>query len=673
MKLSHVLAGAALLGAHVVYGQGSSKQELPLLSQPLQSPAVVADELQHFMQRFVPPLEVPSSPKAWEQKSDEIRTQELGVLYHGWPEEWVHSTPHFERVSVAEHKGYRIVKMRFEVVPGFWSSALLYEPEHMTGKMPAILDVNGHGPGGKAVEHKQKRCINQALRGIVALNLEWFSFGDLSAEGNNHSYGRLLDLAGANGEGLFYLEMRRGLDFLYDHPNVDRARIGVTGLSGGGWQTIMLSSLDPRVGPAVPVAGFATLTTAIEQPRYTGADPEQNGSDSRVRVDYAQFIAMRAPRPTLLIYNDMDDCCFRADIVKQGVYDDIKPFYALFGKPGDLQWYDNQDPGTHNYQRDSREASYRFFDAAFGLHVPDTEYAETDAEVQSAADLNVGLPADNLTILGLAQRFAAQIHHDAPVHLDAAAGDAQRRVLRQVARCEPVTVKQAWPIAATHENKVQSVGLRFEFSNGLSATGVLLRSVYTAPDAPVTLLMADAGMKTTVDDVANDISRGRRVLVLDPLFFGENIPGANSRSAGPFAQMLAALGQRPLGLEAAQVNAVVRWLATEHDHGSSSPGAILAKPDPAAQTVHMITTGPRAELVGLTAAALEPELFRTLAARKSIDSLAEVFKNPQAYDEAYEMFCLDLYRDFDINTLAALAAPVNVQLSASPAERIFWH
>ncbi len=219
------------------------------------------------------------------------------MLYHGWPNEWVHSAPKFEKVSEEAHTGYRLVKLRYEVVPGLWSVALLYEPEHMTGKIPAILNVNGHGPGGKAVEHKQKRCINQARRGILALSIEWFSFGELAAKGNDHSDLRLLDLAGENGAGLFYLEMRRGLDYLYDHPNVDRARIGATGLSGGGWQTITLSALDPRVGAAVPVAGFATLTTAIEQPHYTGADPEQNASDSRQGIDYAQLAAMRAPRP----------------------------------------------------------------------------------------------------------------------------------------------------------------------------------------------------------------------------------------------------------------------------------------------------------------------------------------------------------------------------------------
>ena len=82
--------------------------------------------------------------------------------------------------------------------------------------MPAILNVNGHvGPEGKAVEYKQKRCINFAKSGILALNLEWIGYGELSASENKHSYAGHLDLVGANGVGLFYLAMRKGLDYLY--------------------------------------------------------------------------------------------------------------------------------------------------------------------------------------------------------------------------------------------------------------------------------------------------------------------------------------------------------------------------------------------------------------------------------------------------------------------------
>jgi dienelactone hydrolase len=651
-----------------VYGQGSSKLIAPLLSQHLQTSAVVADQLSHFMLKSVPPLIVPSTGEEWDKEATQVRARELSTLYHGWPQQWINSPPHFEKVSVVERTGYRIVKLRFEIVPGFYSAALLYEPEHVSGKLPAILNVNGHGPGGKAVEHKQKRCINQARRGIMSLSLEWFDFGELDAPGNSHANLRLLDLAGVNGLGLFYLEMRRGLDYLYDEPNVDRSRIGVTGLSGGGWQTIMLSSLDTRVGPAAPVAGFSSLFTSIEHPDYTGADPEQNSPDMHRGVDYAQLSALRAPRPTLLIYNDMDDCCFRAGIVKQGVYTDIKPFYQLFGKPGNLQWYDNQDPGTHNYQIDSREASYQFFDSVFHINASAKEDADTDTEVQSSSALEVGLPKDNLSILKLAQYFAESIHHEAPQQQSAHWLQAQRDQLREVARYDPVSVTHAWLINATQESKVESHSYRFEFSNGLSATGVLFRSINVSETAHTTILVSDLGMASTVSEVGNYVSRGERVLVLDPLFFGENTPG----DVPAFAQVLSSLGQRPLGLEAAQVTAVISWLGTNLDHGSPTPQPAGANSVHTAPPVRIVTIGPRSETVALAAAALEPDLFSQVELQQSIPTLKDIFVKPLAYIDSPEFMCLSLYKDFDFNILTLMAAPAKVSFGTSAEPRIFW-
>jgi dienelactone hydrolase len=647
----------------------------PLLKQHLQSQSVVANELQHFMLKRVPPLVLPADPKQWDEKAASIRTHELSVLYHGWPQQWIESSRTFEKVSVIEGHGYRIIKLRYEVIPGFYSVALLYEPERVSGKLPAILNLSGHGSGGKAVEHQQKRCINYALRGILALSLEWFDFGELDQPGNSHDSLGLLDLAGYNGLGLFYLEMRRGLDYLYDNSDVDRSRIGVTGVSGGGWQSIVLSSLDTRIGPAAPVAGFMSLTLSIERPDYSGDDAEPNASDFRQGVDYAQLVALRAPKPTLLIYNAMDDCCYRAGIVRQGVYSDIKPFFNLYGKSNNLQWYENQDPGTHNYGLDNRQASYRFFDSVFQINASPIEDPDTDTEVRSYEDLVVGIPKDNLTILGLAQLLAKSIHHEIPAHASRQWAEAQRALLCEVTRYAPATVTHAWPINATHERGIESHSYRFEFSNGLSATGVLLRSITARENAQTTILISDHGMASTdiVLTAAEDVNRGRRVLVLDPLFFGENVPGTGERLNVPvFSQLLAGVGERPLGLEAAQVTGVVRWLAQDLDHGSPTPHLPETSPNVPITRVQVITSGPRSETVAMVAAAINPEFFSELEARQSIPSLVYAFDHPLTYDEAPELMCLDLYRDFDFSSLAAIAAPVNINMSAKVPVPDFW-
>jgi hypothetical protein len=350
-------------------GQSRPRDIAPILEQRLETPDVVAFQVRQYLFQHISRLPTPQSAAQWTAEAERIRKHLLDdIVFHGWPRAWVEAPPKFEDLGTIESgKGYRIRKLRYEIVPGFQSTAILYEPENLSGKVPAILNPNGHELElGKAAEYKQKRCINFAKRGILALSLEWLYCGELHVPENKHEFGAHLDLVGANGVGLFYLAMRRGLDYLYDHPNVDRARLGVTGLSGGGWQTIVLSSLDPRVAVSVPVAGYSAFVSKLERvPDY--GDNEQVPQDFLAGQDYSHLTAMRAPRPTLIVDNAEDDCCFRAPLVKPYVYDDVKPFFRLFGKEDALAWHENTDPPTHNYQLDNRLQAYRFFSRHFGL------------------------------------------------------------------------------------------------------------------------------------------------------------------------------------------------------------------------------------------------------------------------------------------------------------------
>ena len=81
--------------------------------------------------------------------------------------------------------------------------------------------------------------------------------------------------------------------------------MAVTGLSGGGWQTIFISALDLRVKLSAPVAGYSSFLTRAVYPRDLG-DPEQTPCDLATVADYLHLTAMRAPRPTLLINNAKD-------------------------------------------------------------------------------------------------------------------------------------------------------------------------------------------------------------------------------------------------------------------------------------------------------------------------------------------------------------------------------
>ena len=626
----------------------------PILEQPLESKAVVTFQLQEFVLKNAARLPHPSDAKQWSAEENRIRRDILNnIVFHGWPTEWVDSPPQFEDLgTLPSGKGYQIHKLRYVIVPGFYTVALLYEPERLSGKMPAVLNTMGHWTvEGYSPTFEQEFCINQALRGMIALNPEWIGTGQLGTEANMHSYLSALDLVGANGVGLFYLAMRRGLDFLYNDPNVDRNRIGMTGLSGGGWQTIVLSSLDPRVSVSIPVAGYSAIWS--RDARVAEGEPgdiEQNPTDLLTIADYDLLTALRAPQPTLLIYNAEDDCCFRAPLVRPYNYDAIRPFFKLFGKGDVFQFHQNTDISAHNYGRDNREAAYRFLDRYFDLRAS-SEELPVGEDVKSYEDLHIELPKDNLTILGLARNLSKELTQQAiprgPV-ARAAWATADRAKLENLLRYSPVSVTEAWPESNANHNQLESISYRFELNNGLSATAVWMKEVSTESDAPLTIVLNDGGKKASADqrwdrslEVGDRLNRQQQILAVDLVFTGDAAPDA---FPWMFTQMIASEGQRPLGLEAAQLIAVAHWAK-----GKWQP-----------RQVRVEATGPRSQVIALSAAALQPKLFSQLASWDGMRSLSFLLDKPVTYDAAPDLFCLDLYKNFDIDRLVALARPTEI-------------
>lgn len=630
------------VSGQLVWAQADASYLLPILKEEILPPQVAMFQLKQYVLHRVAKPPAPASAEEWTAQAERLRKRLLNdVVFHGWPREWVEAPPKFEDLGVIAGNGYRIRKLRYEIVPGFQAVALQYEPENLRGKIPAIVNVNGHvGPPGKSVEYKQKRCITFARHGILALNLEWFFFGELARPGNEHWYGHDLDLVGANGVGLFYLAMRKGLDYLYQHPNVDRERLGVTGLSGGGWQTIILSSLDERVKVSVPVAGFSSIVSRVEAKDYGDlGDFEQSATDMFDGVDFTHLAAMMAPRPTLLVYNAEDDCCFRAAMTKPFVFDPIRPVFALYGKQDALAWHENRDPGTHNYQLDNRTQAYHFFSHQFKLPEFD-EDAGVAAEIKSADELRVGLPENNLTILELARKIAASIDRP-PTPADAAAREAERRRLEQIIRLRPAHIDRVWTTAISKHLGVESKSHLFGMAGGLSATAVWLKPIGAPDNIPVTVILDDKGRADAVERIADQLNRGAQVLAVDLTFLGDEWTGD---AIPDMQEVLSGTGDRPIGVETAELIEIARW-AEERAHTTKA---------------RIQTDGFRTQLVALLASALHPEMFSELDVRHGMQSLAFILKKPVEYAAAPDLFCLDLLRATDLDRLATLSSPVRV-------------
>ena len=379
------------------------------LENALAKPILAANqplvEVQVYTASKVKSMPSASTGQQWTLTKEQLRRQLLNeVVLRGQGHKWAEAKTRVEWLDVLPGKGYRIKRLRYKVVPGLWIPALLYEPEKLTGKVPVILNTNGHEGAGVANDYIQIRCINEAKKGALAFNFEWLGMGQLKLDGFNHYRSNQLDLLGTNGVALHYLSQKHGLDILLSHPNADPSRVAVTGLSGGGWQTILISSLDPRVTIAAPVAGYSSFITRAQFPDQDLGDSEQTPVDLASIADYTTLTAMRAPRPTMISNNAYDNCCFRGDYANAPLIWAARPFYALYGAADKLTAHINFDPG-HNYGQENREAFYRFVrdnfyggdDAAFSAkEIP------SEADVRTAEQLRVDLPVDNLDIHKLA-------------------------------------------------------------------------------------------------------------------------------------------------------------------------------------------------------------------------------------------------------------------------------
>ncbi len=197
--------------------------------------------------------------------------------------------------------------------------------------------------------------------------------------------------------------------------HADPDRVAVTGLSGGGWQTIFISSLDTRVKLTNPVAGYSSFKTRVWHLKDLG-DSEQTPNDLATICDYTHLTAMMAPRPTLLTYNLHDDCCFEGAYALEPLLNAAKPIFRLYDKEQSLRSHVNDDPpAKHNYEVDNRQQHYRMLGDFFypGDEKFDAREIPSDGEVKSEEALRVAMPDENLDFNKLALSLCGNLPRDA--------------------------------------------------------------------------------------------------------------------------------------------------------------------------------------------------------------------------------------------------------------------
>ena len=271
----------------------------------------------------------------------------------------------FDRI---ESDNFSVEKVYFESYPGFFCTGNLYRPlgGEVKAPVPGILCPHGHWNYGR-LEHCShepngcsvpQRCMNFAMQGYVAFAYDMIGYNDsfqvphFYQHDNNAPWaltpeGLHLWLWGVSQLGLQLWTSTRALDFLVSLPDVDSERIGVTGASGGGTQTFLLTAVDDRVKVSAPV----NMISHIMQ----GGCICENAPNLRIDTDNMELGGLAAPRPILMVSATGD---WTRD-TERVEYPAVAAIYELFGARDRVAH--EQFPFQHNYNRSSREAVYRFF------------------------------------------------------------------------------------------------------------------------------------------------------------------------------------------------------------------------------------------------------------------------------------------------------------------------
>jgi len=333
-----------------------------LLMLAAQAPNEVPNTDTHFaLPRF-------TTVEAWEKRKRELRRQ---ILFAAGLDPMPERTPlHAQIFGRIETKDCSIEKVLIETMPGYYLGGNLYRPLHSNGRHPAVLNPHGHWTYGR-LENQPLYSgptlgANLARQGYVVFAWDMVGYNDTAQ--TPHSFGTPAEQLWSFGPlGLQAWNALRALDFVAGLEDVDPARIAMTGASGGATQTILLAAMDDRISYFAPV----NMISSIMQ----GGDVCENAPGLRIGTNNVEIAAMIAPKPLLMVSATGD----WTRNTPTDEYPALRRLYELYGKPENIETLQLDAP--HNFNKQNREAVYRFF-AKHVLHDPNAaQITEKAAEI----------------------------------------------------------------------------------------------------------------------------------------------------------------------------------------------------------------------------------------------------------------------------------------------------
>ena len=429
----------------------------------------------------------PSSSQAWETQRATVRA----ALQDAWGEFPTEHAPLSPRIlGTLKRDGYHIEKLIFQTFSNVWMTANAYVPDS-PGPHPAILAVHGHWKGAKQDPVVQARCISSARLGFFVLAVDAFGAGERGvskALGEYHGEMTAATLlpVGRPLSGVQVYENLRAVDYLRSRPEVNPQRIGITGASGGGNQTMYAGAWDERLKSVVPVCSVGNYQA------YLGAACclcEVVPGILKTTEEWG-ILGQIAPRG-LLVINAAKDAPQFSPTAASNSLARVGPIYELLGKPENLRHL-VVDSG-HDYNGAMRQAMngwmrWQLVGQGNGSPVPESAIQTEDPESLRCFP-GTSRPDDWITLPRFAQEEGRVLaaRHGTPLTPQAwksASGKARQALLKRVLGDFPPLTPLALEQHRTADGKSRS--LTFLSEPGIS---LQVRQELGASNAPIALLL----------------------------------------------------------------------------------------------------------------------------------------------------------------------------------------
>ncbi|MGD0223097.1 MAG: acetylxylan esterase [Terriglobia bacterium] len=430
---------------------------------------------------------------------------------------------------------YTIENVIFESRPGFPVTANLYRPKAAaTGKRAAILCPIGHYiSDGKTAPDVQARCIKLARMGFVVLTYDAIGQGERNIAGNiHHEAGYALLPLGQTIAGWMVWDSMRGIDYLLTLPDVDPERIGVTGNSGGGLNTLFTAALDVRVRAAVVVGFTFEFNNWL---KYAGTHCTCTHLPGMFRgMEWFEIAGLIAPRALMMLQGDHDGIFPISGARRAGHH--TEAIYALTGNASEARFTELAGQ-PHAYSRPYREVMYgwmakHLLGQGTGEPIPEGDVQTLGGgDVRLRCDPGTNIMPHSFTVVQLARQEALEIIAKMPEKLSDKMRTTDEGWLRGLTLTDDIPLPY---LASRSEQPTPVPGgtlekIAFVSEDGEPILGLLWLPLHRTAPARIVIIADSRGKQTVAqsDLVRPLIDSGMAVLAVDLRGRGETLGHMN--------------------------------------------------------------------------------------------------------------------------------------------------